>query len=129
MKIEINSITYAPEYPTEFVSRVEQIITEVRKEWDKESWDVDHNNSRYKGNRYYNKERVLQVILGNIRSSHEMEFLKNGLDRIKANEESFTAAVEWAKNSTDEELTKIVNRALEYSASADYWYKFEKEWD
>ena len=129
MKIEINSLTYAPEYPKEFVSRVEQIIAEVKKEWDAEKWDVDHTNSKYKGNRYNNKERILQVILGNIRSSHENEIRKNGADWETANNESFAAAVEWSKHVTDEELKIIVNRALEYSASADYWYTFEKEWD
>ena len=51
------------------------------------------------------------------------------MDFTLANESSTAAALEWAENSTHEELIKIVERALDYSASADYWYKFEKEWD
>jgi hypothetical protein len=129
VEIKIDSLTYAPEYSSEFVSRVKQIIEGVKESHKEQPWDTDHTNSRYKGNRYHNNERILQVILGNIRSSHEWHFRKNGLDHKEANELSFTAALEWAKKSNDEELTKIVERALDYSASADYWYKFEKEWD
>lgn len=127
MKIEINSLTYGPEYPTEFVNRLERLILEA-KESDK-NYNIDHTNCRYKGTRYYNNERILQVILGNIRSSYETEFRKNGSDWETANKNSFPAALEWAKTATDETLTEIVNRALDYSAAADYWYKFEKEWD
>jgi hypothetical protein len=129
IEIKIDSLTYAPEYPGEFVSQVKQIIESVKESHKEQPYDTDHTNGRYKGNRYHNNERILQVILGNIRSSHEWHFRKNGLDHKEANELSFTAALEWAKNSNVEELTKIVERALDYSASADYWYKFEKEWD
>ncbi len=129
VKITIESITYAPEYPQEFVSRVNQLILDAKDTHKNDPWDTDHTNSRYKGNRYHNNERILQVILGNIRSSHEYYYLKNGMDRPEANEASFTGALDWAANATDEELTKIVERALDYSASADYYYKYEKEWD
>lgn len=129
VEIKIDSLTYAPSYPDEFVSRVKQLILDAKDESKGESWSTDHTNSRYKGNRYSNNERILQVILGNIRSSHEWHFRKNGMDHVKANESATPAALEWAENCTDEELLKIVERALDYSASADYWYKFEKEWD
>ncbi len=129
VEIKIDSLTYAPTYPDEFVSRVEQIILDVKDASKGESLSTDHANGRYKGNRYSNNERILQVILGNIRSSHEWHFRKNGMDHKEANDIASAAALEWAENSTDEELVKIVKRALDYSASADYWYKFEKEWD
>ena len=129
MKIEINSITYGPEYPTEFVSRLQNLILK-QKESDRDTlYDPDHNNQRYKGNRYHNNERILQVILGNIRSSHETEFRKNGADWETAKNDSFAAALEWATTATDEDLSQLVKRALDYSAAADYWYKFEKEWE
>jgi hypothetical protein len=129
VEIKIESLTFAPDYPAEFVSRVNQLILDAKDKAKDESWSTDHTNSRYKGNRYSDNERILQVILGNIRSSHVWHFRKNGMDHIEANDIASAAALEWAENSTDEELVKIVKRALDYSASADYWYKFEKEWD
>ena len=43
------------------------IIEDVKESHREQPYDTDHTNGRYKGNRYYNNERILQVILGNIR--------------------------------------------------------------
>jgi hypothetical protein len=136
VEIKIESLTFAPDYPAEFVSRVEIIILEEKKSWNTVKWlddhsnsDVDHSNSWYKGNRYSDNKRLLQVILGNIRSSHVRHFRKNGMDYEEASIASNTAALEWAKNCTDNDLRKAANDAIKYSLGADYWYKFEKEWD
>jgi hypothetical protein len=52
-----------------------------------------------------------------------------GLQHDESWERAISIAKEYVILITDEEMTRICNRSLDYAASADHWYKFEKEWD
>jgi len=126
-KIIVNQITSYPVYSQDFITKLSGAIQSVKEEYDALDFSVDHNNQRYKGTRYSNKERALKAILGSIRSTYDTR--PAGLTFEESYALSCDLALKWSKVATFEDLKQVAHSCMEYLMAADYWYTFEKEWD
>jgi hypothetical protein len=110
-------------YNPTFIEDLKTRVVECRK-------DFHCGDNQYDGRRYYDTDRVVKSILGGIFMSSRYHVMKTeGLQHDESWERAISIAKEYVILITDEEMTRICNRALDYAASADHWYKFEKEWD
>ena len=128
LKIKIDSRTALPDgYTESFIQRTSLAIEKTKLNWDSTNWLVDESKNYYKGYRYQDNKRILEVILGNIRTSfiNYVNDTNNDMNEY----ELMNMISNWADDLTDDALSEIVNNGITYSAETDYWYKFEKTWN
>ena len=85
------------------------------------------NDDYYPGTRFNDNERVADRVCSAITNAAANEYYKDGTESdplvLQGIIESFTNSL------SGSEMDVIILEALRDCASADYWYKFEKQWD
>lgn len=79
----------------------------------KETQEYDHNDWKMMGSRYRDDERIARMVIGDIYAANNMN-----LEKAK---KAFLAM-------SSVEIEPYIKKAVNESASADYWYTFEKEY-
>ena len=79
--------------------------------------DSDHDKMLMKGSRWADNERIFYMACGEIL-------------RIEGTFERLSEEAGFAKMSAmnQQELDELYIKAMKESASADYWYRYEKDW-
>jgi len=114
-----DDLAYNPTFIEDLTNRVIECKT-----------DFAFGDKQWKGHRFCDTERVVKTILGGIFMSSRYHVMSTeGLSYDDSWERAISIAKDYVITITYEEMTHICDLALNYAAGADYWYKFEKEWD
>lgn len=136
-KVKANGISFNPNYPDiqQYRAIIQTAISVFRlRHTTEEIWDMivstGDNDDYYFGSRFNDDERVASRAISAVCSA-----AFNGLEHTA--EKPTEEQIETAKNDIIEFFEKIDGKTMDYlivdamrdCASADHWYKYEKQWD
>lgn len=135
--VKANGISFNPNYPAvqSYKSIIETAVSVFRlRHTNEEIWDMinklDPRSDYYFGSRFNDNERVASRAISAVCSAGF-----NGLEHVA--QPPTAEEIEVAKNNIIEFFEKIDGKTMDYliidalreCASADHWYKYEKQWD
>lgn len=90
------------------------LVSKIKNTKSQYDSDLDKEESVLKGRRYSDDERIARMVVGNI-------YAECGFDYDKANKKLVSLS--------SVEIQPYIKAAILDSASADYYYTYEKQWD
>ncbi len=136
--VKANGISFNPNYPSvqEFRPIIETAISVFRLRYSNDDIlsmlnSIDNREDYYFGIRFNDNSRVADRALSAVCSTAFKDGLEYGPQSptVEEIEMAQNSIVEFLKNIDGKTMDLLIIDAMRDCASADHWYKYEKQWD